>query len=194
MSQLAAMSVTHTPPQLVAPVLSPTTQQMQQMPMQQMPTPQGFQYGNTSPFGSRFGRRGGGRSACGARGGGCGRYATTPFYPQPFPLANGPSTTPQPFSSTPSMQPFQQGPINGAQQNRRTAPAYLNIVKRFANMNVCFSCGFDIKDGHNSTTCPPLWRRPNHQVGFTRSNAQQYINAGYDACTRAMHKTQYLTM
>jgi hypothetical protein len=55
MSQLAAMSNTHTPPQLMAPTLSPATQQMQQMPMQQMPIPQGFQYNNTSPFGSRFG-------------------------------------------------------------------------------------------------------------------------------------------
>ncbi len=58
--------------------------------------------------------------------------------------------------------PFPQRPPS----NWRTAPAYSNIVKWCANMNVCFLCGFDIEDGHNSGTCPPQWRWPNHQVGF----------------------------
>jgi hypothetical protein len=31
---------------------------------------------------------------------------------------------------------------------------YSNIYKRYNNWNVCFSCGFDIKDGHTSQTCP----------------------------------------
>lgn len=66
-----------------------------------------------------------------------------------------------------------------------------NIVKRYANMNACFSCGFDVETGHTSKTCPASWRRANHQEGYNRDNAQQYIAAGYDACTKAMHKTQY---
>ena len=28
------------------------------------------------------------------------------------------------------------------------APMYLNILKRYANWNVCFLCGFDVEDGH----------------------------------------------
>ncbi len=53
-----------------------------------------------------------------------------------------------------------------------------NITKLFANWNVCYLCGFDIKDGHTSVTCPHAWRRTNHQEGFTRGNAQAYLNAG----------------
>ena len=37
---------------------------------------------------------------------------------------------------------------------RNTAPMYSNIVKRYSNMNVCFSCGFDVENGHTSRTCP----------------------------------------
>jgi hypothetical protein len=47
-------------------------------------------------------------------------------------------------------------------------------VKQYANWNACFSCGFDIKEVHNSATCPFMWRKPNHQVGYTRENAVLY--------------------
>ncbi len=73
---------------------------------------------------------------------------------------------------------------------RNMAPMYSNIVKRYSNMNVCFSCGFDVENGHTSLTCPQAWRRANHQEAYNWSNAQQYIDAGYDACTKAKHKTQ----
>jgi hypothetical protein len=76
---------------------------------------------------------------------------------------------------------------------RNTAPMYSNIVKRYANMNVCFSCGFNVENGHTSRTCPQAWRCANHQEAYDRSNAQQYIDAGYDACTKAKHKTQLPT-
>jgi hypothetical protein len=46
------------------------------------------------------------------------------------------------------------------------APMYSNIIKTYANWNVCFSCGFDVEDGHTSKTCPAPWRRANHQEGF----------------------------
>jgi len=76
---------------------------------------------------------------------------------------------------------------------RNTAPMYSNIVKRYANMNVCFSCGFDVENGHTSRTCPQAWRCANHQEAYNWSNAQQYIDAGYDACTKAKHTTQFPT-
>ncbi len=43
------------------------------------------------------------------------------------------------------------------QQNapRNAAPMYSNIIKWYANWNICFSCGFDVEDGHRSKTCPP---------------------------------------
>ena len=43
-------------------------------------------------------------------------------------------------------------------------------------------------------TCPAPWRRANHQEGFDRNNAGQYIGAGYNACTKAMHKSQLPNM
>jgi hypothetical protein len=77
---------------------------------------------------------------------------------------------------------------------RNAAPMYSNIIKKYANWNVCFSCGFDVEDGHTSKTCPAPWRRANHQEGFDRNNSGQYIAAGYDACTKAMHKSQLPNM
>jgi hypothetical protein len=66
-------------------------------------------------------------------------------------------------------------------------PDYSNIYKRHNNWNVCFSCGFDVEDGHTSATCP--FKKANHQQAYTRENAQQFITAGYDPCTKGMHKT-----
>jgi hypothetical protein len=75
-----------------------------------------------------------------------------------------------------------------------TATQYSNILKRYANWNLCFSCGFDVKDGHTSKTYPAPWRHANHQEEFDRSNASQYIAAGYNICTKAMHKSQLPNM
>jgi hypothetical protein len=55
-----------------------------------------------------------------------------------------------------------------------TGPAnasHSNIIKWYANMNECFSCGFDVEDGHTLKTCPAIWRRANHQERYGRSNA-----------------------
>ena len=54
---------------------------------------------------------------------------------------------------------------------RNAAPMYSNIIKKYLNWNLCFSCGFDVEDGHTSKTCPVPWRRANHQEGFNRNNA-----------------------
>jgi hypothetical protein len=72
------------------------------------------------------------------------------------------------------------------------ALAYSNIVKRYNNMNYCFSHGFDVKDWHTSKTCRYKQRHANHQEVASRSNAQQYIDAGYNACTKAKHKLIHL--
>jgi hypothetical protein len=72
-------------------------------------------------------------------------------------------------------------------QQRRKKLDFSNIYKIQNNWNVCFSCGFDIKDGHTSIMCP--FKRWNHQDLFTRRNAQQFIAAGYNLCTKGMHNT-----
>jgi hypothetical protein len=71
-------------------------------------------------------------------------------------------------------------------RQRRKKQDFSNIYKLYNNWNACFSCGFDIKDGHTSITCP--FKRWNHQDSFTRGNAQQFIAAGYGPCTKGMHK------
>jgi hypothetical protein len=61
---------------------------------------------------------------------------------------------------------------------------FSNIYKIHNNWNACFSCGFDINDGHTSIMCPFKWW--NHQDSC--GNAQQFIAAGYNPCTKGMHK------
>ncbi len=66
---------------------------------------------------------------------------------------------------------------------------YSNVNKVYGNWNACYSCGFDIEDGHTLMTCLRDWRKLTHIEAFTLRNAQSYIVAGYDCCTRGMHKT-----
>jgi hypothetical protein len=68
-----------------------------------------------------------------------------------------------------------------------------NPVKIHNNWNVCYSCGFDVEDGHTSMTCHLEWRKPTHDVTFTRGNAQQKLAQGCGACTKGMHKTMLPT-
>ncbi len=54
------------------------------------------------------------------------------------------------------------GPLGGGpplamfifNNQRNAGPMYSNIIKKFANWNVCFSCGFNVENGHTSKTCP----------------------------------------
>jgi hypothetical protein len=72
-----------------------------------------------------------------------------------------------------------------------TAPQHApNPIKRFNNWNYCFSCGFDVEDGHTSATCPHDWRKSGHQEGCNRQNVQQYIAAGHAASLKGQHKNQ----
>jgi hypothetical protein len=70
-------------------------------------------------------------------------------------------------------------------------PPYLNLTKRFVKWNAYYSCGFDIPDGHTSQTCPQHLRKPDHDIHFTRQNAQQYIDQGYICATKNRHKTVF---
>ena len=70
-------------------------------------------------------------------------------------------------------------------------PPYSNTVKRYNNWNVCYSCGFDIADGHTSMSCPPHLRKASHDINFNRQNAQQYIDLGHPCSTKGRHKTQF---
>jgi hypothetical protein len=51
---------------------------------------------------------------------------------------------------------------------------------------VCYTCRFGIEDGHMLTTC--LFWKASHWTGFTHENAQKYIAAGHNPCTKGMHK------
>ena len=63
-------------------------------------------------------------------------------------------------------------------------PPHSNITKKFNNWNACYSCGF-----HTSQTSPLHWQRATHDEGYTRQNAQAYLNQGYDCSTKNMYKT-----
>jgi hypothetical protein len=149
-------------------------------PIQQLniPVPQAYAGGSFQP-GQGGGRGQGGRSRQGGRGGGRGRM---PFadHVQAFGCGGG-------------GQGFQgcggpQGTFIGrVQQTRCINPP--NVYKVHSNWNVCFSCGFDVEDRHTSQTCPAHWHKMNHQDAYMRKNAQQFISAGYDPCTKGMHKT-----
>jgi hypothetical protein len=56
----------------------------------------------------------------------------------------------------------------GVQQARN--PNHSNKYKWYNNWSICFLCGFDVKDGYTSLTCP--FRKVNHQSTFTCENAQ----------------------
>jgi hypothetical protein len=40
-------------------------------------------------------------------------------------------------------------------------------MKKYVNWNVCYSCGFDVENGHTSMTCPANLRKALHDVYFT---------------------------
>ena len=72
-------------------------------------------------------------------------------------------------------------------QQQNCKPNFSNVCKWYNNQNVCFSWGFDVENSHMSTMCP--FQKMNHQQVHTCKNAQQFIAAGYDPCTKGMHKT-----
>ena len=85
--------------------------------------------------------------------------------------------------------------VGGAQMvqyTQRGVTSVLNPVKYYANQNACFSCGFDIEEGHTSAMC--VTPKPNHKAGFTQANYKQYKQAGHQFSRKGMHKTMYPNM
>jgi len=80
-------------------------------------------------------------------------------------------------------------PYGGINQTARTTVP--NPVKRFANWNYCYTCGFDVAQDHTSATCPAQWRKAGHQEGCTRNNVQQYVAAGYTPSMVGKHKITF---
>jgi hypothetical protein len=126
----------------------------------------------------------GGRCGGHGRGGGRGGQGHTPFadYMQTL----GAMLT-IPGQIIPHGGSIAQIPPPLGVQQQTCNPYFSNVYKWYNNWNVCFSCGFDIENGHTSITCP-FWKM-NHQQVYTCKNAQQFIAAGYDPCTKGMHKT-----
>jgi hypothetical protein len=176
MTQMAALSFTPAP---ANPTRGRTIANIP--PIQQLAVPIQQQFPNGG-----FGTNGGGRRPGRGRGRGRGGRGRTPFADYMRMQGSTGATIPGhmvPYGG--GVVPFQQAVLTGPPQVRN--PDFSNIYKRHNNWNVCFSCGFDIEDGHTSATCP--FKKANHQQSFTRENAQQFIAAGYDPCTRGMHKT-----
>jgi hypothetical protein len=121
------------------------------------------------------------------QGRGCrGRWARTPFADY-VARANTPQVPAAYGGGTVAMS----GLTAGTRPQFTSVP---NIKKMYNNWNMCYSCGFDVKDAHTSATCPQHWRREGHQEGCTRQNVQQYIDLGHKPRMKATHKTQLPTM
>ena len=138
------------------------------------PPQQPTQYNSAWRGGGRAMRGRGGRYGRGRGGRGRGRN-NLGFQPQP-PQSN------QGTGTVPALIPPPLRTQSGTQQNR------LNYYKRYNNWNVCYSCGWDVPSWHTSATCPPECRKYGHQEGFTRNNADAYIQAGHNPSTRGRHK------
>jgi hypothetical protein len=151
MNQMAAMSSNPPPP--------PQTQAASKYhvpPIQQLNIPT-FAGQANSGFNAGTGYNGGnhgcgGRRGCG-RGGSCGEGGQgghTPF-------ANHMRNT-QGAGGRGGIAPGIRylPPAGGftGQAAKPPNPPHSNIVKKYANWNVCFLCGFDIEEGHTSQTCP----------------------------------------
>ena len=110
-------------------------------------------------------------------------FVPSTFAP-PYGGQNGGQHGPQPYRGTAGVQGQMQQP----QQ------PYSNVSKKFANWNACYSCGFDIADGHTSMSCPAHLRKATHDIYFNRQNAQQYVDLGHPCSTKGRHKTQFPSM
>ena len=152
--------------------------------MQQFAIPN---FGTFQPAGLGVGGRRGGRE-CGEHAN-AGRQGRTPF--SYFVGRGGQGGLP------PIVGGHGGGVAPFAQQNvphNAVSMMFSTIIKWYVNWNICYSCGFDVEDGHMSRTCPAPWRHVNHQEGYIHANSEQYIAAGYDVCTKAMHKSQLPTI
>ncbi len=147
-------------------------------PIQNLQIPAQGNFNPSTPrfnTGGRYNDRGDGWSGQSAGGHGCGRgrhhRGCLPFAEQIAQGGGNPGVT---------------GALYNPNAQRMT---HSNPNKLFGNWNACYLCGFDIDDRYTLKTCPRDWCKPTHIEAFIQGNAQSYIAAGYDCCTRGMHKT-----
>ena len=156
----------------------PYGQQQQYLQQQQYPQYQQYnQHQRGGGYGSCLGTRGRGRGCTGAYG-----RVYSNGYNERRGGYGGYNNVPMPY-------------VGRAQMVQYTQTGVQNVphpVKWYPNQNVCFSCGFDIKDGHTSVTC--VSQKPGHQAGFTWANHKQYEQAGHQFIRKAMHKPMYPSM
>jgi hypothetical protein len=164
-AQMAALSVVPPPAQNTR-AYAPRNQ-FYVPPIQQVAVPMQQPFSTTGAYpAGRGGQHGGrGRNQGGHRSG----HSRTPFAD----AMQGTGATPMMTEMIPRAGGIAQPPPK--MQQRRKKLDFSNIYRIHNNWNVCFSCGFDIEDGHTSITCP--FKRWNHQDLFTRGNAQQFIVA-----------------
>jgi hypothetical protein len=117
----------------------------------------------------------------GSSQGGCGRPSCTP--------AAGGTIIPYVSPALPGTIPFIKPSIHPLLQQQ--IPCFSNITKYWANQNVCFFCGLEVEDWHNSATCST--KKPGHQ-DFTYANFVKYEKNNHQFCRKAMHKMMYPTM
>ncbi len=175
----------------------PPLNQQYQPPIQQLTIPVPQPFAGAASDGFNHGNGGGGRGGCSRQGCnrcGDGRNQCTLFANfecnqggRDVDWGRGGSRIPQ---APGTFHPHEPTFVPPNSQN--IAVPFSNTVKSYANWNVCYSCRFDMEDGHTSVTCHKLWRKPNHQDNFTCANAQEYLNVWWDPCTKGMHKSQLL--
>ena len=163
-----------------------------------------------SPYSSGYGGRSRGHARPGPRGRGfspTSMYGGFPspggytggrfprFMPQAAPQISpaGPSQgcSPQPYRAPgmPGMPPPSMGHAPFAAPQPQKQP-----FSNTANWNVCYSCGFDVANGHTSMSCPAHLCKASHDIYFMHQNAQQYIDLGHPCSTRNKHTTQLSNM
>ena len=119
-------------------------------------------------------RRSGGRNNGRGRGGRTGgRFSAQPPTPAAVPAPGG---IPPPGGIPAPAQPTQR------RNNEK------NYTKRFANWNVCFSCGWDVPAWHTSKTCQ--WKVPGHRDEVDRTNAKAYKEAGHPVNMSKHHRNK----
>jgi hypothetical protein len=130
-----------------------------------------------------------------------GTMGTHPGPPGGF--QDGDASGPPPYCAPPAMNgrygptggygmpPGPPGMPLGVQAN--VQPPYLYVVKCYSNWNVCYSCSFNVTNGHTSMLYLPHLHKATQHIGFNCQNTQQYINLGHPRSTRNRHKMQFLT-
>ncbi len=78
--------------------------------------------------------------------------------------------------------------LAGVQPTQQSEQVHFsNIVKTFANQNVCYTYGFDVEDLHTSAMCNV--KKRGQQDGFNPTNYMEYKPTNHPFCHKAMHKT-----